>query len=329
MRIARRSLIALGACVAALVSAPVPAPLNAQEAYPSRLVKVILPFPAGSTLDALSRIVADALAQKWGHPVVIENISGGGGNIGTDRFARSTPDGYTLMFCPPGPLTINPFLYSDISYDPTKFVPITLLARVPNVLLVRNSLGVSSVAELIERAKANPGKLTYASQGVGSTAFLTSKLFETMAGIAMVHVPYRGAAPALNDIVAGHVDMMFDTIVTSSPLHRTGKAKIIAVASPERAAGWPDIPTVAESGLPNFRSITWFGAAAPPNTPVPLADRINKDMVEVLKRGDVAARLRALMLEPVGNSRAEAAQFFASETERWGKLIKDTGIKAQ
>jgi tripartite-type tricarboxylate transporter receptor subunit TctC len=321
----RHSLIVLCALVGALLAAP----LHAQDAYPTRLVKVILPFPAGSTLDALSRIVAEGLAQKWGQAVVIENVSGGGGNIGTDRFARSAADGYTLMFCPPGPLTINPLLYSDISYDPTKFVPLTLLARVPNVLLVRNSLGVNSVADLIARAKANPGKITYASQGVGSTAFLTAKLFETMAGIAMVHVPYRGAAPALNDIIAGHVDMMFDTIVTSSPLHRSGKAKILAVASPERAAGWPDIPTVAESGLPNFSSITWFGAAAPPNTPVSLADRIHKDLVEVLKRSEVDTRLRALMLEPVGNSRADAAQFFAAETARWGKLIKDTGIKAQ
>jgi tripartite-type tricarboxylate transporter receptor subunit TctC len=324
-RIVRRALIVLCALIAALLAAP----LNAQDAYPTRLVKVILPFPAGSTLDALSRIVADALAQKWGQAVVIENISGGGGNIGTDRFARSAPDGYTLMFCPPGPLTINAFLYSDINYDPTKFVPLALLARVPNVLLVRNSLDVNSVADLIARAKVNPGKITYASQGVGSTAFLTAKLFETMAGVTMVHVPYRGAAPALNDIIAGHVDMMFDTIVTSSPLHRAGNAKILAVASPERAAGWLDIPTVAESGLPNFSSITWFGAAAPPNTPTPLAERINKDLVAVLKSGEVDTRLRALMLEPVGNSRADAAQFFASEAARWGKLIKDTGIKAQ
>ena len=325
MRIRNYLLIALGALAATLLAGTA----HAQESYPSRLVRVILPFPPGSTLDVLSRIVTDQLAQKWGQPVVVENISGGGGNIGTDRFARSTPDGYTLMFCPPGPLTINPLLYSDIAYDPTKFVPITLLARVPNVLLVRNTLGVASVADLIARAKAEPGKLTYASQGVGSTAFLTAKLFETMAGIAMVHVPYRGAAPALNDIVAGHVDMMFDTIVTSSPLHRAGTAKILAIANSERASAWPQVPTIAESGLPNFRSITWFGAVAPPNTPTAVAEKINRDVVEVLRRSDVSARLRALMLEPVGSTPAQAAQFFASETALWGKLIKDTGAKAQ
>ena len=236
----------------------------AEDGYPSRLVKVIVPFPPGSTLDALARIVTDQLAQRWGQPVIIENISGGGGNIGTDRFARSPPDGYTLMLSPPGPLTINPFLYGDVAYDPAKFVPITLLARVPNVLIVRHSLGATSVAALVALARANPGKLTYASQGVGSTAFLTAKLFETRADVRMAHVPYRGAGPALTDIVAGHVDMMFDTIVTSLPLHRAGSARIVAIANAQRSSALPNVPTFAESGMPDFRSITWFGGVAPP-----------------------------------------------------------------
>ena len=236
----------------------------AEDGYPSRLVKVIVPFPPGSTLDALARIVTDQLAQRWGQPVIIENISGGGGNIGTDRFARSPPDGYTLMLSPPGPLTINPFLYGDGAYDPAKFVPITLLARVPNVLIVRNSLGAMSVADLVALARANPGKLTYASQGVGSTAFLTAKLFETRADVRMAHVPYRGAGPALTDIVAGHVDMMFDTLVTSLPWHRAGSARIVAIANAQRSSALPNVPTFAESGMPDFRSITWFGGVAPP-----------------------------------------------------------------
>ena len=317
--------IALLACVAVLGSAPA----AADETYPSRLVKVILPFPPGSTLDALSRVMTDQMAQKWGQPVVIENVTGGGGNIGTDRFARAAPDGYTLLFSPPGPLTINPLIYSDVAFDPAKFVPITLMARVPNVLLVRNSLGAASVSELVALARANPGKLTYASQGVGSTAFLTAKLFEASANIAMVHVPYRGAAPALNDIVAGHVDMMFDTIVTSSPLNRAGTARILAIANSERSGVFPQLPTVAESGLPNFRSITWFAAAAPPGTPAAIADKINKDLVEIIRRPEVGARLRDMMLEPVGGTPAEAAAFFAAETALWGKVIRDTGAKAQ
>jgi tripartite-type tricarboxylate transporter receptor subunit TctC len=297
--------LSLAALVAIGLWAP---PAVAQEAYPSRLVKVVVPFPPGSTLDALARILTDRMAQRWGQPVIIENVSGGGGNIGAERVARSAPDGYTLMFSPPGPLTINPLLYSDVAYDPAKFVPVSLLAKVPNVLIVRNTLGAGSVAEVIALAKANPDKLTYASQGVGSTAFLTAKLFETRAGIRLVHVPYRGAGPALNDIVAGHVDMMFDTAATSSPLHRAGTAKILAIADLERSGALPQVPTFAESGLSGFRSITWFASVAPPGTPTSTVERIQKDLAEIVRQPEVSAKLNELMLEPVaghaGASRA-------------------------
>jgi tripartite-type tricarboxylate transporter receptor subunit TctC len=312
----------------ALISSLCSSPAIAAGDYPSRLVKVILPFPPGSTLDALARVMTDQMAQKWGQPVVIENVTGGGGNIGTDRFARSAPDGYTLMFSPPGPLTINPLLYSDVAFDPTKFVPVTLLARVPNVLIIRNNLGVTSVSELIGLARANPGKLTYASQGVGSTAFLTAKLFETTANIAMVHVPYRGAAPALNDIVAGHVDMMFDTFTTSLPQHQAGKVKMVAVASPQRQPAVPDVPAIAEL-YPGYRSITWFGIVAPPGTPVALADRINRDVAEIFRRPEVRNRLDEMKMEAVGSTRPEAARFFAEEAALWGKVIEDAKIAVQ
>ena len=305
------------------------APAAAEEAYPSRLVKVIVPFPPGSTLDALARILTDRMAQRWSQPVIIENVSGGGGNIGAERVARSAPDGYTLMFSPPGPLTINPLLYGDVAYDPAKFVPVSLLARVPNVLVVRNTLGAGSVAELIALAKAKPDTLTYASQGVGSTAFLTAKLFETRAGIRLVHVPYRGAGPALNDIVAGHVDMMFDTAATSSPLHRAGTAKILAIADLERLRALPQVPTFVESGLPDFRSITWFACVAPPGTPASTAEKIHKDLVEIVRQPEVSAKLNELMLEPVAGAPAQAAQFFVEETALWGRVIRDTGAKAQ
>ncbi len=233
------------------------------------------------------------------------------------------------MLSPPGPLTINPFLYGDVAYDPAKFVPITLLARVPNVLIVRHSLGATSVAALVALARANPGKLTYASQGVGSTAFLTAKLFETRADVRMAHVPYRGAGPALTDIVAGHVDMMFDTIVTSLPLHRAGNARIVAIANAQRSSALPDVPTFAEFGMPDFRSITWFGCVAPPGTPVSVAEKVHKGLVEVLARPEVNAKLAELMLEPVASTPAQAAQFFVEETALWGKVIRDTGVKAQ
>jgi tripartite-type tricarboxylate transporter receptor subunit TctC len=320
-----RGLLLVGWLLAALGAGP----SAAEEGYPSRLVRVIVPFPPGSTLDALARIVTDQLAHKWAQPVIIENISGGGGNIGTDRFARSPPDGYTLMFSPPGPLTINQLLYGDVAFEPAKFVPITLLARVPNVLITRNNLGATSVADLIALARANPGKLTYASQGVGSTAFLTAKLFETRADVRMAHVPYRGAGPALTDIVAGHVDMMFDTIVTSLPLHRAGSAKILAIANAERSSALPQVPTFAESGMPDFRSITWFGCVAPPGTPASVAEKVQRDLAETLARPAVAAKLIELMLEPVASTPAQAAQFFVAEAALWGKVIRDTGAKAQ
>jgi tripartite-type tricarboxylate transporter receptor subunit TctC len=233
------------------------------------------------------------------------------------------------MFSPPGPLTINPLLYGDVAYDPAKFVPITVLARVPNVLIVRNSLGAKSVADLIAMARASPGKLTYASQGVGSTAFLTAKLLEMRADARMAHVPYRGAGPALTDIVAGHVDMMFDTIVTSLPLHRAGSATIVAIANLERSRALPQVPTFAESGIADFRSITWFGAVAPLGTSAVLAERIRNDMAEALARPEAGAKLAELMLEPVANTPSQAAQFFGEEKVLWGAVIRDAGVKAQ
>ena len=297
----------------------------AAEAYPSRLVKVIVAFPPGSTLDALTRIVAEQMAKKWGQSVLVENISGGGGNIGTDRFVRSDPDGYTLLSSPPGPLTVNPLLYGDAAPDPTKFTPVSLVATTPNVFVVKNALGVGSVQEFLAKAKAQPGKITYASQGVGSTPFLTAKLLENRTGIQLTHVPYRGSAPALTDIVAGHVDMMFDTIGTSAPLHRAGSAKILAVASVQRFALMPEIPTMAEAGVPDFRSGSFFGMMAPPNTPSAIADKISGDVHEIMQRPEVGARLRQLMLEPVGSTPADTLKFLAGETALWGQIIKITG----
>jgi tripartite-type tricarboxylate transporter receptor subunit TctC len=302
---------------------------HAQEPFPTRQVRAIVPFPPGSTLDALVRIVTDQLAQKWKQPVIVENLSGGGGNIGTTRFARSAPDGYTLLFAPPGPFTINPLLYADVSFDPSTFAAISLMATVPNVLVTRTNIGADTLPQLIATAKANPKKLTYATQGVGSTAFLTAKLFEARTGIELTHVPYRGAGPALNDLVAGHVDMMFDTIVTSLPLHRSGKARIIAVAADKRLAVVPDIPTISEAVAPGFRSISWFAAAAPQGTPPAIVEKISRDISDLIRQPSVAARLRELQLDPVGSAPSDAAKFFAEETKLWSKVIRDADVKPQ
>ena len=214
-----------------------------QEPYPSRTVKIVVPAAPGSTTDTLARLIADQLAQKWGKPTIVENIPGGAMNIGATAVARAAPDGYTMMVAPPAPLSFSHLLYKDLGFEPAKFVPVTMLAKIPNVLVVRKELPAATLQELIAHAKANPGKLSYASQGVGSTAHLSAAQLEVLAGIKMVHVPYRGAQPALTDVVAGHVDMFFDTLATSVPLYRDGKVKLLGVADLQRAGAAPDVPT--------------------------------------------------------------------------------------
>src|SRR5262249_39851210 len=215
----------------------------AQESYPARTVKVVIPSAPGSTTDTLARIVADQFSQKWGKPTIVENIAGGAMNTGAAFVARATPDGYTLFVAPPSPLSFNHLLYRDPGYNPTSFVPITMLAKIANVLVVRKELPAATPQELIQYGKANPGKLSYASQGVGSTAHLSGAQLEVQAGLKMVHVPYRGAQPALTDVIAGHVDMFFDTLATSVPLYRNNKLNLLAVADLQRAAVVAEVPT--------------------------------------------------------------------------------------
>ena len=300
-----------------------------QEHYPLRSVKIVIPAAPGSTTDTLARIVAEHLGQTWGKPTIVENIPGGAMNIGAASVARAAPDGYTLLIAPPSPLSFNHLLYRDPGYDPTRFVPITMLAKIANVLVARKDLPVSTVQELISLGKENPGKLSYASQGVGSTAHLSAAQLEVRTGMRMVHVPYRGAQPALTDVLAGHVDMFFDTLATSVPLYRDGKVKLIGVADLRRADIVPDVPTIAESGLPGFRSITWFPIVGPPGTPQALADKINADVVAVLQRPQIDDKLRALRLEPMAGTPADAAKFFAAETKLWGRVIKEANITLQ
>jgi tripartite-type tricarboxylate transporter receptor subunit TctC len=277
----------------------------------------------------LARIVADRLARVWGKAVIIENVAGGAMNTGAAAVARAAPDGYTLMVAPPAPLAFNDLLYRDLGYRPGAFVPITLLAMIPNILVVRNDLPAASLAELIAYAKANPGKLSYASQGVGSTAHLSASQLEALAGIRMVHVPYRGAQPALTDVMAGQVDMFFDTPTTSVPLYRAKMLRILAVADLARTRALPEIPTFTEAGLPGFRSITWFGLVAPPATPAAIADKLNRDTIDVLKSADVSEKLRDLSLDLGATTRADTAKFFAEEAALWSRVIREAKIELQ
>ena len=300
-----------------------------QEHYPLRSVKIVIPAAPGSTTDTLARIVAEHLGQTWGKPSIVENIPGGAMNIGAATVARAAPDGYTLLIAPPSPLSFNHLLYRDPGYDPTRFVPITMLAKIANVLVVRKDLPVSTVQELISLGKENPGKLSYASQGVGSTAHLSAAQLEVRTGMRMVHVPYRGAQPALTDVLAGHVDMFFDTLATSVPLYRDHKLKLMGVADLQRAGVVPEIPTFSEAGLPGFKSITWFGLVAPPATPAALAEKINRDVVELLKSKEVGGMLRKISLEAGATTPADTARFFGEETALWSKVIKEAGIQPQ
>ena len=300
----------------------------AAQGFPSSTVKIIVPNPAGGTADALPRIVGDALSSVWKQPVVIENRPGAAGNVGAEAFSRAPADGYTLLASPPTTLAINQSLYKKLNYDPTKFKPITILGSSPNVLIVSPKLGVSTVKELIEKAKADPGGIAYGSQGIGATSHLTTALFETMAGVKFNHVPYRGTAPAMNDLLGGHILFMFDNLSSSLPQHQAGTLKILAVCTPERSPYLPDVPTMSEAALPGFVSVAWFGLVAPPDTPDEIVAKINKDVVAVLKSEDVRKKFLAHGAEPIGNTPQEMAAFLERERALWGGVIDKAKLKA-
>jgi tripartite-type tricarboxylate transporter receptor subunit TctC len=285
-----------------------------------------VPFPAGGTADVMPRIFTEWLAKKWGQPVVIENRTGAAGNIGAEAVAKAEPDGYTLLSAPPPPLVINHNLYPRLGYDPTEFVPIVIMGRVPNALVVNAKLPFASVADVIVYAKANPGKLTCATQGNGTTSHLTSELFQLMAGVKFQQVPYRGSAPALTDLVAGTVDLMFDNLGVSLALVRGGQLKLLGVATSNRTAALPDVPTIAET-LPGFESAAWFAIVAPPKTPAAIVDKINADVNEAMRERDIRERLAQLSAEPIGGTPQATAAYMREEIERWAKVIKAANVK--
>jgi tripartite-type tricarboxylate transporter receptor subunit TctC len=321
----RRLLLTAAAGVAALMMA---LPASQAQDYPNRTVRIIVPFPAGGTADAMPRVIADYLSRKWGQPVVIENRSGAGGNVGAEAAYKSEPDGYTLLSAPPPPLVVNHNLYPKLGFDPTRFEPIAVMGLVPNALLTNPGFPPKSVAEVIAYGKANPGKIISATQGNGTTSHLTSEMFQMMGGFRLTHVPYRGAAPALTDLVGGTANIMFDNLGVSLTQVQGGKIKLLGVATAKRMASLPDVPTIGET-LPGFESAAWFAVVAPPGTPKQIVEKLNADINEALRDPGVAKRMAGMSAEIVGGSTAATAKYFRSEVDRWHKVIKAANIKVE
>jgi tripartite-type tricarboxylate transporter receptor subunit TctC len=312
--------------LAALAGLCLSAPAPAQEAWPSKAVRMIMPFPPGSGTDVLARLISEQLSRKWGQAVTVDNMAGAGGNLGGQVASRAAPDGHTLLFVPAPPLVINQFMYRSTGYDPTKFAPISMVASVPYALVTRKDFPANTMKELVAHAKANPGKVTYASSSIGSTAQLAALQLSMMNGLDMVHVPFRGAAPALTDVMGGHVDMVFDIVSTALPMWESDKVKVLGTGGQTRSRIMPTIPTIDEAGFPGFQALTWFAIVAPPGTPEAITGKIYRDTLEALRVPEVSARIAAMGMDVVGMNPEDSGKFFAQEAALWGKIVRDAKI---
>jgi len=298
------------------------------QTYPSQSIRLLVPFAAAGTSDLVSRIVASELANLWSVPVVVENRAGAGGNVGTEVIAKAAPDGYSLLMGTVATHAINSSLYGSLPFDHIKdFSPVSLVASTPSVLEVNLALPVNSVQELIAYAKNNPGKLNFGSAGNGSSHHLAGELFNTLAGTKMVHVPYRGTAAALTDVVGGQIQLVFDTLPSSMSFIKANKLKVLAVTSAQRDPALPDVPTIAESGVPNYEVGSWYGLLVPAGTPKPIVDKLGQAIAQIVRMPEVRAKLLALGATPVGNTPQEFVAHIRKETDKWSTVIKSSGAK--
>jgi tripartite-type tricarboxylate transporter receptor subunit TctC len=320
----RRRAILAACCVLGFGGAAMAQP------YPSHPVRIVVPYPAGGSNDIIARIVAQKLTERSGQPFLVENRGGASGNIGAEMVASSDPDGYTLLLTAPPPLTTNMALYKNLKFDPsTAFAPVSLVASVPIVLVVHPSVPARTVNELVALAKAKPGSLDFGSSGNGSTNHLAGELLKSMTGIEIVHVPYKGAAPAMNDLIGGHIPMMFDNMPSVLPQVQAKLINAIAVAGAKRASAMPDVPTVAESGLAGFEASSWFGLVAPAKTPAPVLAKLQGEVASILQMPDVRKRLTELGAEPGTISGEAFGTYLAEETAKWSKIIRASGVTAE
>jgi tripartite-type tricarboxylate transporter receptor subunit TctC len=297
--------------------------------YPNRVVKIIVSAPPGGALDIAARVIADRLTKMWRQPFVVENRPGASGNLGAEAVAQAEPDGYTLLAAQPAPLTTNVVMYKKLNFDPAAFEPLAIMTSIPNTLAVRLDLPATSVAELIAYAKANPGKLNFGSQGVGTTPHLTGELFARVTGTQLTHVPYRGTAQAVNGLVAGHVDMLFFQLDSVREQYRAHKVNMLAVTMAARIASVPEVPTMDEAGVKGFHSDTWNALAAPPKTPAPIIAKLNHGINAVLAEPETAQHLRSMNMTPVGGTPEAAKTFMKQETERWGEVIRAAKVSLE
>ena len=324
MRYLPKSLLMAFLCV--LLS--LPARANAEQ-WPARVVKFIVPFSAGGTTDILGRLMAQRLSEEYGQQFVVENKGGAGGNIGTDAAAKAAPDGYTFVVGTPGPHVINQFLYKNQPFDSARDItPVIVIARVPNIITVYPDVQAKTLKELLDLVKAQPGKLSYATAGIGGTGHVAMELMKSMTGIDILHVPYRGSAPALTDVVGGRVEVSSDNLPAVQPFVEAGKLRALAVTTTKRWPELPDVPTVAEAGVPGYEASAWVTIAAPAKTPRDIIEKVNASVNKYMSEPETIARMRKLGAEPVGGSPEDMAKLIAEETIKWKKVIDFAGLKA-
>jgi len=323
MRALLPGVVALAAMLLAGESAAGEAP-----AWPVKPIRFVVPYPPGGPLDIVARVLGQKLAERWGQPVIVDNRSGAGGNIGADLIAKAPPDGYSIVMGAVATHAINPHLYSKMPYDALRdFAPVVLVTQVPNILVVNPQVPAKSVKELISLARAKPGALNFGSGSTGSAGHLAGELFKTMAGVDMAHIPYKGAVPAVADLLAGQIQLMFDNLASALPNVKAGRLRALAVTTVKRSPQVPELPTVAESGLPGFDLSTWFGVFAPAGTPVAVVAKLNAELGAILAAADVKERLALLGAEPAGGSPEAFAAFVRTEYAKYAKVVKASGAR--